>query len=147
MKELFDSAAWPKKDAVKIVKGNGKAEIAVFEDPNCGYCKQLDMETLSRLDNITIYIYLWPFLADSSVEIAGSILCSQNPGKAFMEWMVEDKLPTAKPKQEAAAILNRNIELAEKLELGGTPSIFLANGKGPLGMMDAESLAAEIESN
>ena len=26
--------------AIKSVKGNGKRVIAVFEDPNCGYCKR-----------------------------------------------------------------------------------------------------------
>lgn len=145
MRERFDSASWPKKDAVKIVKGNGEAEIAVFEDPNCGYCKELDVETLSRLDNVTIYVFLWPFLGDSSVEIADSVLCSANPGKAFMDWMVEGELPTANPKQRTLEVLNRNIELADKLGLNGTPSIFLSNGEGPIGMIDAESLALKIE--
>jgi thiol:disulfide interchange protein DsbC len=30
----------PLEAAVKTVKGNGKRVIAVFEDPNCGYCKR-----------------------------------------------------------------------------------------------------------
>ena len=31
----------PLQDAFKIVRGNGKRKLAIFEDPNCGYCKRL----------------------------------------------------------------------------------------------------------
>ena len=34
----FDSL--PLKDAITIVRGNGKRKLALFEDPNCGYCKR-----------------------------------------------------------------------------------------------------------
>ncbi len=33
------------KDAFKIVRGNGKRRLAVFEDPNCGYCKQFERDS------------------------------------------------------------------------------------------------------
>ncbi|NEM46645.1 MAG: DsbC family protein, partial [Xanthomonas perforans] len=35
-----DFASLPLQDAFTIVRGNGQRKIAVFEDPNCGYCKR-----------------------------------------------------------------------------------------------------------
>jgi thiol:disulfide interchange protein DsbC len=51
----------PLKDAFKIVRGNGKRRLAVFEDPNCGYCKQFERD-LTKVDNITIHLFLYPVL-------------------------------------------------------------------------------------
>src|SRR5207247_6542948 len=44
----------PFDSALKTVKGNGKRTIAVFEDPNCGYCKRF-RHTLQETDNVTVY--------------------------------------------------------------------------------------------
>ena len=44
----------PQAQAFKVVRGNGSRQIAVFSDPNCGYCKRLE-KTLQQLDNVTIY--------------------------------------------------------------------------------------------
>ena len=38
----FDSL--PLKDAFMVVRGNGKRKMAVFEDPNCGYCKRFERD-------------------------------------------------------------------------------------------------------
>ncbi|MFA9215808.1 MAG: DsbC family protein, partial [Sphingomonadaceae bacterium] len=45
----------PLDKALKQVKGDGKRVIAVFEDPNCGYCKRFRQNTLKEVDNITVY--------------------------------------------------------------------------------------------
>src|SRR5690606_3708782 len=44
----------PLQDAVKSVRGTGKRQIAIFSDPNCPYCKQLEVE-LKKLKDVTIY--------------------------------------------------------------------------------------------
>ena len=36
----IDFQSLPLKDPLTIVRGNGKRKLAVFEDPNCGYCKR-----------------------------------------------------------------------------------------------------------
>ena len=41
-------------NAIKNVRGNGSRQLAVFSDPNCGYCKRLE-KSLQQLDNVTIY--------------------------------------------------------------------------------------------
>jgi hypothetical protein len=49
----FDSL--PFKDAFTIVRGNGERKLAVFEDPNCGYCKRFERD-LQTINNVTVYI-------------------------------------------------------------------------------------------
>ena len=47
-------SALPLKDAVTIVRGDGKRKVAVFEDPNCGYCKRFERD-LQQINNVTVY--------------------------------------------------------------------------------------------
>ena len=49
----------PFKDSFTIVKGNGKRKLAVFEDPNCGYCKKFERD-LAKIDNVTVHVFLYP---------------------------------------------------------------------------------------
>ena len=48
-----DFSELPLKDAFTIVRGDGKRKVAVFEDPNCGYCKRFERD-LQNVDNITV---------------------------------------------------------------------------------------------
>ena len=49
----------PFDKAIKVVRGDGKSKIAVFSDVDCPFCKKLEKEALSELDNITIYTFLF----------------------------------------------------------------------------------------
>ena len=40
----IDFASLPLKDAVVIKQGNGTRKMAVFGDPNCGYCKRFERD-------------------------------------------------------------------------------------------------------
>ena len=73
--------------AIKQVKGDGSRKVAIFEDPNCGYCKQL-RKTMEDVDNITVYTFLYPILSpDSNVKVR-DVWCSKDPGKAWDDWML-----------------------------------------------------------
>ena len=50
----IDFDALPLKDAFTQVRGNGKRKLAVFEDPNCGYCKRFERD-LQKVNDVTIY--------------------------------------------------------------------------------------------
>ncbi len=66
--------------AVKRVKGSGKRVIYTFEDPNCGYCKELQKE-LVKLNDVTIYTFLWPILSQDSVDKSKAIWCAADRAK------------------------------------------------------------------
>ncbi|MRD72446.1 DsbC family protein [Rhodocyclus tenuis] len=117
----------PIERAVKIVRGDGKRVFATFEDPNCGYCKRLAKET-AKLDNATIYVFLFPILSPDSLEKSKQIWCSADRGKAWTEWMVDGKAPVAKGDCDVSAI-QKNLELGHKLAINGTPTIFFTDGE------------------
>jgi thiol:disulfide interchange protein DsbC len=52
--------------AIKQVNGKGTRRVAVFEDPNCGYCRTLRKDLVSMPD-VTIYTFTLPILSADSV--------------------------------------------------------------------------------
>ena len=84
----------PFKDAFTIVKGNGKRKLAVFEDPNCGYCKRFERD-LQNVDNITVYLFLYPILSPDSAEKSRNVWCAKDRVAAWQDMMVREKVPAA----------------------------------------------------
>lgn len=113
--------------AIKQVRGDGKRVLATFEDPNCGYCKRLARD-LQKLDNVTIYTFLYPILSEDSVRKSKQIWCASDRAHTWNEWMVEGKAPSAKEDCDTTAI-TRNQEYGQKLGISGTPTIFFADGE------------------
>ncbi len=72
-----DFSALPLKDAFTIVRGDGKRKVAVFEDPNCGYCKRFERD-LQNVDNVTVYLFLYPILSPDSAEKSRNIWCAKD---------------------------------------------------------------------
>lgn len=113
--------------AVKQVRGDGKRVLATFEDPNCGYCKKLAKD-IAKLDNVTIYTFLYPILSPDSLEKSNQIWCSADKAKAWNDWMVDGKAPTGKGDCDTAAV-KKSVELGRKLAINGTPTIFFGDGE------------------
>jgi thiol:disulfide interchange protein DsbC len=135
----------PLEQAVKQVKGDGKRVIAVFEDPNCGYCKRFHQNTLKEMDNITVYTFMYNILADDSFVKSKNVWCAPDRAKAWSDWMVSAKAAPAAP----ASCTSPNDEvlaLGRKLHVTGTPSIFFADGSRVPGAIDTKSLEAKLNS-
>jgi thiol:disulfide interchange protein DsbC len=120
--------ALPVKDAFTIVRGNGKRKLAVFEDPNCGYCKRFERD-LQKVDNVTIHMFLYPILGADSLEKSKKIWCAKDQGKAWLDHMVRDQAPSAAvPPSCDVAALTRNVEFGRKHKINGTPTLFFVDG-------------------
>jgi len=135
----------PLEMALKQVKGNGKRTIAVFEDPNCGYCKRLRQTTLAELDNVTIYTFMYNILSEDSFVKSKNIWCAPDRVKAWDDWMIAGKLPPAAP----AACETPNdkvVALGQKLKIQGTPAIFFTDGSRIPGAVDLKTLEAKLQS-
>ena len=130
--------------AVKRVRGNGKRVIYTFEDPNCGYCKELQKE-LVKLNDVTIYTFLWPILSKDSIEKSKSIWCSRDRAKAWDDYMIRGVAPGAKGDCDTKA-LERNAKLAQRFGLRGTPGVYLVNGEQIGGYVPADKLQAALAS-
>jgi thiol:disulfide interchange protein DsbC len=139
----FDSL--PVKDAFTIVRGNGKRKVAVFEDPNCGYCKRFEAD-LQKVDNVTIHMFLYPILGADSVEKSRAIWCAKDKGKVWQDWMVRN---TAIPAVAGACditALQRNVEFGRKYKITGTPTLIFTDGNrvpGAIGAAQVEKLLAD----
>ena len=111
--------------AIKTVRGNGSRQLAVFSDPNCGYCKRLE-KSLQQLDNVTVYTYLLPILGADSVQKSKQISCSSDPYKAYIDWMINGVAPTGK--SDCSTPLDKNIAFAKTYGITGTPTLFFIDG-------------------
>jgi thiol:disulfide interchange protein DsbC len=135
----------PFKDAFTIVKGNGKRKLAVFEDPNCGYCKRFERD-MQKVNDITIYLFLMPILGADSTEKSRHIWCAKDRAKAWHDMMVNDKIVPRPIGACDSAALARNVEFGRKSRITGTPTLIFANGKrvpGAVAAADVEKLLTE----
>lgn len=122
-------ALMPLQDAIKRVNGNGgngKRTLITFEDPNCGYCKKLTKELVNMKD-ATVYTFLVPLLSEDSLIKSKKIWCSPDRLKAFDDWMIHGKAPSAP--DTCANPLERNSQLAQSMGVSGTPAIVFPNGR------------------
>jgi thiol:disulfide interchange protein DsbC len=123
----------PLERAIKQVRGDGKRIMATFEDPNCGYCKRLAKDLL-KLDNVTVYTFLYPILSEDSVRKSKQIWCSPDRAKAWNDWMIDGKVPAGREDCDTSAV-TRNQEFGRKLNISGTPTMFFADGERVPGAM------------
>ena len=115
----------PQANAIKTVRGNGSRQLAIFSDPNCGYCKRLE-KSLQQLDNVTLYTYLIPILSPDSTQKAKQIWCSSDPYKSYTDWMINGISPSGKG--DCATPLDKNLALAKTYGITGTPTLFFTDG-------------------
>ena len=137
----IDFATLPVADAFTIVRGNGKRKIAIFEDPNCGYCKRFEKD-LQGVDNVTLQVYLYPILGPDSLEKSRNLWCAKDKGRAWQDWMVRDQ-PPAKGSCDTAA-LTRNVEFGRKWRINGTPTLVFADGSRVPGAISAQQIEQKL---
>ncbi len=142
----IDFSALPIKDAFTQVRGNSKRQLAVFEDPNCGYCKRFERD-LQKVTDVTIHTFLIPILSPDSAEKSKNIWCAKDKAKAWLDWMVRDQ-QAAKASCDTTA-LERNLAFSKKHKITGTPTLFFADGSrvpGAISAQDIEKTFASIKT-
>ena len=141
----IDFDALPLKDAFTVVRGNGKRKMAVFEDPNCGYCKRFERD-MQKVSDVTVYMFLYPILSPDSTDKSKNIWCTKDRAKAWQDMMVRDQ-SIPKGSCDTSAI-DRNLAFGKKHKITGTPTIFFANGSrvpGAIGAPQVEKQLAEAK--
>jgi len=130
-------------NAIKRVRGNGRRVLYTFEDPNCGYCRQQQKELL-KLNDITIYTFLWPILSPDSVEKSRAVWCSKDRAKAWDDLMTRGVVPQGEARCDAP--FDKNMDLARRFGANGTPALFLADGSMIGGYVTAEKIEEAFKS-
>jgi thiol:disulfide interchange protein DsbC len=127
----------PLKDSFTMVRGDGKRQMAIFVDPNCGYCKRFERD-LVKVDNVTIHTFLYPILSPDSAEKSKNIWCAKDRSKSWQDWMLNDQVPAAARCDTAA--LERNLALGRKHKITGTPTLIFADGSRVPGAINAQQV-------
>jgi len=137
----IDFDTLPFKDAFTIVRGNGKRKLAVFEDPNCGYCKRFEAN-LEKVKDVTVYLFLYPVLGPKSVELSNAIWCAKDKPKVWHDWMVKNVEP-AKTKCDTGAV-ERNTQIGKKYKITGTPTLVFTDGSRVPGAIGADQVEQRL---
>jgi thiol:disulfide interchange protein DsbC len=130
----------PFVDAIKTVRGNGQRRIAVFSDPACSFCRRLEPE-LASLDDVTVYTFLVPFLGQARPV---SIWCAADREQAWERFMLHADASLLNPTASCDHPLERNLVLAQRLGVQGTPTLLWADGSRIDGYVERSVLAARL---
>jgi len=143
-KVAFDTL--PIESAVKIVRGNGSRKVAIFADPNCGYCKRFERDLIG-VNDITVYLFLYPILAPDSRQKSKAVWCAPDKGKAWLDYMVRDM---AVPVDTSCATpIDKVLEWGKGKRIQGTPTIFFEDGErvpGAIAIADFEKKLASAKA-
>lgn len=126
----------PLQDAVKSVRGNGKRQIAIFSDPNCPYCKQLEAE-INKLNDVTIYTFIYP-IKTQSIAVSKQVFCEKDPALAWSNLISKGIQPSSN--KSCTNPIERNLSLGKSLGLNGTPAIVFSNGFKVMGVRSAPEI-------
>jgi thiol:disulfide interchange protein DsbC len=139
----FDSL--PLKDAIVITQGTGARKVAVFGDPNCGYCKRLERD-LAGVKDLTVYTFLMPILGPDSTVKSRDIWCARDPGKAWRDWMLDNRTPPKSAASCNSAALDRNLEFSKKHRINATPAMVFEDGVRRTGAIPLEQIDKMLAS-
>ena len=139
----IDFAKLPFKDAIVWKSGTGERKMAVFADPNCGYCKRFERD-LNEVKNVTVYTFLYPILGADSLEKSKNIWCAKDRTAAWRDWMLEGTTPAKAMGQCDTAALQRNSEFGRKYRVNGTPAIVFEDGKRSPGAMNTAQIEQQL---
>ena len=128
-----------------MVRGNGKRKIAVFEAPNCGYCKRFEKD-LAKINNVTVHFFLIPILGADSVEKSRQIWCSADKVKTWNDWMQRDVTPKGAGSCNTDA-LTANLDFAKKYRITGTPTLVFEGGQRVPGAINAQQIEELLAKN
>lgn len=142
----IDFAALPLKDAIVWKNGNGKRRIAVFADPNCGYCKKFERDLLAVKD-VTVYTFLLPILGGDSPEKSRAIWCAKDSTAAWRNWMVEGQTPPRVMGHCDSSAIERNLALSKKHKVNGTPAIVFEDGSRAPGAIPPAELEKRLAAS
>ncbi|HEY6926262.1 MAG TPA: DsbC family protein [Steroidobacteraceae bacterium] len=135
----IDFQKLPFERAIKFVHGNGSRRLAIFEDPDCPYCQQLEKD-MASLTDVTVYVFLYPLetVHPNATAHAHAIWCSPDRAAAWTGWMQERKAPAGATC--AGDPVNDLQTLGTSLRISSTPTLFFESGRRVGGALDANTL-------
>ena len=109
----------------------------MFSDPYCPACKQFE-QTLQQLDDITIYVFMYPVIRPELSEQSKAVWCSPDRSKAWLDVALRGNRPTASSACENP--VDKNLALGRGLGVNSTPTLIFINGERVAGGPTAADL-------
>ena len=129
----------PSEDAFIVRRSSEtKQRVAIFSDPFCGYCRQLE-RTLNELPQLEVAIYLAP-MQPGARALADALWCAPDSAGAWLAQMLDGEAPQARECNTDA--LDRNLALARTLGIQGTPTLVAPDGRVMPGAASAPEILA-----
>jgi thiol:disulfide interchange protein DsbC len=138
----IDFSLLPLKDAMVWKQGTGARKIAVFADPNCGYCHRFEKD-LQGVKNVTVYTFLYPVLGGDSPDKSRDIWCSKDSAQAWRSWMLDGVKP-ARSMGQCDTPIERNLAFGRKYRVNGTPAIVFQDGTRIPGALNTEQIEKQL---
>jgi thiol:disulfide interchange protein DsbC len=127
----------PLDQAVKVQRGDGRRVLVMFSDPYCPYCQQFE-KTLQQVDNISIYVFMYPVIRPQAADHSKAVWCSPDRAKAWLDLALDHRPPAAQPTCDNP--VQKNLALGRSLGINSTPTLILANGERVAGGLPAADL-------
>lgn len=136
-------ARLPLKVAITTRHGRGERVVYTFEDPNCGYCRQLNVR-LEEIGNLTVHTFVIALLGDDSRTKADAAWCAPNRTRAWRETMRKKPIPPAPAGCRAPTA--ETAKIVEMLGINLTPTLFFADGSRMNGIKPRAEIEARLKA-
>lgn len=144
-KQIFNNL--PFKEAFSVKYGKGTRKMAVFSDPDCPFCQEMEKDFVQNMKNqdVTVYYFMNPLksLHPDAAARAAKILCDKDPAKAWVKyttngpglnknayatWNPDAFLPKNAGTCSKAQLVEKQYNMASEFGFNSTPSIIFDNG-------------------
>jgi thiol:disulfide interchange protein DsbC len=142
---VVDFASLPLDKAIVSTRGDGSRKLAVFSDPDCPYCKQLEKD-LESITNITVYTFLLPLTSihPDAQRKSELIWCAADRAKVYRDWMIDGT--ALEGSRDCATPLADITALSKKFWIQGTPGMIFASGKLVPGAIQRHQIEALLDA-
>lgn len=139
----------PFNSAFILTRGKGTNKLAVFTDLDCTFCKRLEIDTLSKLDDVTIYYFLYTNPAHSASYLqASQVICSENKSQVYHDYMVlATPLPSYSDCSNTKDLVTIKNFADTQLHLEVTPTIITSSGEIIKGLVPLNYLKQHMNNN
>ncbi len=125
----FNWSALRLADAIKEVRGDGSRVIAVFTEPECGYCRKYE-KTLAQVENVTIYRFLIPLDPNRS-RASVAVWCAGDTDEQRLEALTATMQNRERniASVRCANPVSANVRFAKQQDIYLTPTTIGADGR------------------
>jgi thiol:disulfide interchange protein DsbC len=141
----IEFGALPLDMAVKVQRGNGKRQVAMFTDPYCPYCRRLE-QTLLQIDDITVYVFMFPVIRPDNADHSRAVWCAPDRAKAWLELAANESPKVPSGGANCTNPVDKVLELGRSLRVNGTPTLFFPNGERASAAWTTEQLRAKLDA-